>query len=519
MQQILHILWKDVRHLWKEIAMTWALLAFLTHLDSSRGGYIPDSAEGWLNLLLPLAWCYLTALCVLQDAIPGERQFWLTFPYRRDMLFCAKILFVAACIHVPYLVSNAVVLQARGFQPLQFIPDLLQKQLFLLLFLTLPSFALASIASRTAQFVALAIAIAGTAILIYGNGDFSAISSPPVPWQHPDDIRRNLALLLLTLFSAAVLLIQYRTRHTLLSRNLGLAGLLATAALYLWLPPRISATIETSLSRPLTQPVNVRALEPGSNLSPTFSSRRPNLRSISIPIAISGLPNNVSNDELHFEPLDFEIDTEDGMRFAEKASRRKGPRQNPPSVFASISSTKDHLLNYRLILTVERSIYSRIVSHPVTLKGHSVLEEHRTSTRRPLSNRVPTDLAAFGKCATSFVDAGGFQDEMLRVACESPSNFPQTHVVLTDTSTGRQWDELLGGSVTRVSYPTNTWLSPVNRLEAFFHLASRDVGQPEMHWQVPASILRHYLVEIEPQPLLGRQIVEYNLSRIELSKY
>ena len=38
MQQILHILWKDVRHLWKEIAMTWALLAFLTHLDSSRDG-------------------------------------------------------------------------------------------------------------------------------------------------------------------------------------------------------------------------------------------------------------------------------------------------------------------------------------------------------------------------------------------------------------------------------------------------------------------------------------------------
>jgi hypothetical protein len=69
------------------------------------------------------------------------------------------------------------------------------------------------------------------------------------------------------------------------------------------------------------------------------------------------------------------------------------------------------------------------------------------------------------------------------------------------------------------SYPTNTWLSPVNRREAFFHLTYRDVSQPEMHWQVPASILTHYLVEIEPQPLIGQQIVEYNLSRIELSKY
>ncbi len=518
MQPILHILWKDARHLWKEVAVTWALLAFLTHLDASRGGYTPDSAEGWLNLLLPLAWCYLTALCVLQDAIPGERQFWLTFPYRRDMLFCAKLLFVAACIHAPYLVSNAVVLEARGFHPLQFIQDLLQKQFFLLLFLTLPSLALASIARNAAQFVALAISIAGTAILVAGNGAVSAISSQPLPWQNPDDTRRNLALLLLTLFSALVLLLQYRTRRTLLSRNLGLAGVLATGAFYLWLPPRISATIESSWSRPLTQPVKLRALEPGPKLDSTFSSR-PNVKSISIPIAITGLSNNLSNDELRFEPLDFEIDTEDGIRFTEKASRRKGPRQNPPSVFALISSTKDHPLNYRLILTVERSIYSRIVSHPVTLKGHSVLEEHRTSTRLPLSNRVRTDLPAFGKCAISPVGAGRFEDEMLRVACESPGNFPQTHVVLTDTSTGRQWDELLGGSVTMASYPTNTWLSPVNRREAFFHLTYRDVSQPEMHWQVPASILTHYLFEIEPQPLIGRQIVEYNLSRIELSKY
>ena len=515
MQPILHIFWKDVSHLWKELAVTWALLAFLTQLDSGRDGYVPNSAEGWLNMLLPLAWSYLSSLCVLQDAIPGERQFWLTFPHRRNTLLGAKLLFIGACIHAPYLLSNAVVLEARGFQPLQFIGDLLRKQVFLLVVLTLPSLALASVTRSATQFIALATSIAGTAILVCGNGELSPLSSQPLPWQSPDDVRRNLALALLTLFSAAVLLLQYRDRHTRLSRILGLGGLLATGALYLWLPPRISATIETSLSRPsaLAQPVSVRALEPGPKLNANFSLQR-DVSGISIPIAMTGL---LPNDHLRFQSLDFAIDTENGVRFSGDG-HRKGLSHSHP-VLAFISATEDQSPKYNLILELERSIYSRVVSHLVTLKGHLVLEEHRSVTRLALSNRARTDLPNFGKCAVSLASEHRYQDDMLRAACESPGKLPQARGVLTDPTTGRQWDELLGGSVTRVSYPRNTWLSPVNRREVFFHLTSRDTSQPEMRWQVPASILGHYLLEIEPQPLVRRTVVEYSLSGIELSRY
>jgi hypothetical protein len=83
MPLILHIFRKDARRLWKEIAGTLALLGWLTQLDSWRGGYTPGVTEGWLNLLLPLAWGCLAALAVLQDPVPGERQFWLTLPCPR----------------------------------------------------------------------------------------------------------------------------------------------------------------------------------------------------------------------------------------------------------------------------------------------------------------------------------------------------------------------------------------------------------------------------------------------------
>jgi len=64
MHLILHICKKDVRRLWWAILATWLLLAALAQQDRWRADVIVGSAEGWLNLLLPLAWCCLIALAV-----------------------------------------------------------------------------------------------------------------------------------------------------------------------------------------------------------------------------------------------------------------------------------------------------------------------------------------------------------------------------------------------------------------------------------------------------------------------
>jgi hypothetical protein len=109
--------------------------------------------------------------------------------------------------------------------------------------------------------------------------------------------------------------------------------------------------------------------------------------------------------------------------------------------------------------------------------------------------------------------------DLFRVACESPRDLALTRTILTDTSSNRHWDGRLGDAVSNVTYPRNTWLSPMNRGESFFHLTFQDANQPGSEWQVPAEVLDHCRIEIEPQPLTGKTVVAYELPNIVLSRF
>jgi hypothetical protein len=77
---ILHVFKKDVRRLWKEIAVTLLLLADLAWMDRWRTDSTPGSAEGWLNLLLPLAWAFLIARVIHEDPLANPQGWWWTIP-------------------------------------------------------------------------------------------------------------------------------------------------------------------------------------------------------------------------------------------------------------------------------------------------------------------------------------------------------------------------------------------------------------------------------------------------------
>ena len=66
MKMLLHTLRKDVRRLWPAALLSLVLLAMLTRADRWRFDTMIGSTEGWLNLVLPLAWACLIALSVLE---------------------------------------------------------------------------------------------------------------------------------------------------------------------------------------------------------------------------------------------------------------------------------------------------------------------------------------------------------------------------------------------------------------------------------------------------------------------
>jgi len=158
-KQVLHIFRKDVRHLWPSITIVILLAIGHAVFDvESWPVYNPgtdrtNAIASLLNMLLPLSLWFLIAQLIFQEALPGDRQFWLTRPYRWGDLLAAKILFVFVFGSVPMFLSDWYILAAQRLGAFDDVPMLFLRQvLFAALFL-LPAFALATVTSGLLQFV------------------------------------------------------------------------------------------------------------------------------------------------------------------------------------------------------------------------------------------------------------------------------------------------------------------------------------------------------------------------------
>jgi hypothetical protein len=87
MRQALHIFKKDVRHLRIEIALGITLVAAFTYIEVSRALWLMDPGTDRTTLLalvvilLPISWWILIGRVVHDEALAGDRQFWITRPY------------------------------------------------------------------------------------------------------------------------------------------------------------------------------------------------------------------------------------------------------------------------------------------------------------------------------------------------------------------------------------------------------------------------------------------------------
>ena len=126
MNQVIHIFRKDVQHWWKEIAVSLTLLAVYvwsepaTWVSGAAGlsGFATRSSIAELvTELLPISWWLLVLRVVQDEALVGDRQFWVTRPYEWKKLLAAKVLFGAAFVSVPLLLAQFSLLQLAGFPP------------------------------------------------------------------------------------------------------------------------------------------------------------------------------------------------------------------------------------------------------------------------------------------------------------------------------------------------------------------------------------------------------------------
>ncbi|HSK44461.1 MAG TPA: hypothetical protein VLA83_11305 [Candidatus Binatia bacterium] len=241
MSQTIHIFRKDVRRFSWEIVLSLLLLALygwcqpaswespdaflMKHGQSGSFRYMGSMLVG---PLLILWWMVMLVRIVQEEAPAGDRQFWVTRPYRWPNLLAAKALLFMMMVNLPLFLVQVCLLAAAGFPPLHTFGRLMVLHLTLATLL-LPVGALAVIAGGRTQLSRAAIVVLIFLIIwvFAGSTGFDVVifsaGSKPTAW----DWAGRLLLIGIPL---AVILRQYALRKTAQARWILLGGALLITA-------------------------------------------------------------------------------------------------------------------------------------------------------------------------------------------------------------------------------------------------------------------------------------------------
>jgi len=299
MRQAIHIFRKDARHCWPYIAGVTAITAVhawqgSVELPDLRGNFGPDMSGVLLALLMVLAWWFAIGAAVHGESLIGDRQFWTTRPYSWKSLLAAKLLFVAAFLALPLLLSDCIILLASAYNPLELIPGLLWRQCWFAGFLVLP-FALAALTRATRE-----LALAGLVFYVVAIISITAVSSHfnrnegVVILGRPGWIS-DIAPWLLAAAAFSLAVWQYARRRTIPIRVCaialgGLAPLVIVVSLSSVAPTYPVAREDDPRYRNVTVQL---AADPGTAIPVEVDSRTKGW--VTIPVKFSGWPRDLAN--------------------------------------------------------------------------------------------------------------------------------------------------------------------------------------------------------------------------------
>lgn len=157
MSQILNIFQKDARHHWPEILVSISLLiTFVAEQPHKWTGHpygirLLNFLVKWLPGAMILIWAFLIIRLIQTESLVGDRQFWITRPYRWHKLLAAKLFSIGVFIHLPFFVSQLVLLKMARFPVLSSIPGLLFVHLLFFMAIVVPSITVGTITSGIGQ--------------------------------------------------------------------------------------------------------------------------------------------------------------------------------------------------------------------------------------------------------------------------------------------------------------------------------------------------------------------------------
>jgi len=486
MHEILVILKKDVRHLWWQIGVMLALLAAVGCLDARRAEVLPGIVESLLNLVIPLVWACLIAQAVQAEALVGDREFWMTRPYRWPRLLAANALFVVLVVHAPSFATDAAILAAHGFNPIEALPHLLEKQLLLAAGLTLPAMALAVVVSNLMQFVV------GIPVLL-GTLTLSSLFQPHFGF---DQMRFPAALALLAPAAASIVLLQYGRRRTGWARILAGATVLAAGLLIALISFSQAFALEV-------------AIHPAANVHRAMTLAAPDPRQVhgpfsrrvftELPFTVSGLPGA---DRCWLNPLFMEIAAANGVRY----------EYRPPRADFDVGTSAVEHGKVMFMLGMRHAAYDRIKDSRVTISGTAALRIYQRGQAIQLPLGATRDVPGAGRCSNKFVE-GLYDAGWLTVSCESPSrDLMSAEIDIDQESMLRLRPAIRAYGSNASPNPLVAWLSPLQR-----RVQAYQFNVPDN--RTPSEMLAGTTAVIVPQRPIGYATVAFKAADIDLREY
>lgn len=504
MSLMLHILKKDIRRLWPLAAVTWLMLAALANADRWRADWYPSPMEGWMNLLLSGAWACLAGLAVLEEPLVGDRHFWMTQPHRWQALLAAKVAFVALAIHLPSFLADIFVLSARGFPPPSYWNDLLAKQILFFGCMILPALAVAALVRNFTHFVIALFTIgAGIGILSGGFQSFPDYS------RQVNELRHDIVRFVLAGAAIAVVCTQYAWRVVRAARVTGIAGALAGAAVFTYLPVQAEYAVRSAGPRE-TPRVALRQATPDESV--LSAARRHRQHTVLLPIAIApGAPSA----RFHVPLVEIEIVAQDGTRIQSLRPTPNRPFEKIDLMAYPYAVSRDEPPKW-LVLSFSSVAWDRVKNARVRVRGSAAFEFYHPGETTILPVRGSGNAPGVGRCTVAIVD-DRFSEQLLKVFCESPRAIPATSITLRHGPSGQEWRERLNSAFTYSRGPNRIWLSPLHRGQTFFRLTDSAAAVPVSPWLVPPSYLSSARVEITPEVATGYALARFEFADVALS--
>lgn len=276
MRQAIHIFRKDIRSMRIEVGV---LLAF--------AGLYAWVGSDWSVILLEIVAVCVIARAVQTDPVPGDRQFWLTRPYRRSSLAAAKLLFALICVGIPIGMAHVMLLWRAGFSLPDSVPALLTFQVLLFLAGAIPAVALASVTSGILPFLfsTLVLAMGYLAEDLRSPGWLGMLSGTPAAagW-----VRNVIAGMVIVCAALFIILRQYRDRSTTASRVTAFAAFHLAAAIFLWLPQSVALAVQQKFSKDAALAAPVTAAPQG--LQGPYLTGRGDVARIPMAIRVDNIP-------------------------------------------------------------------------------------------------------------------------------------------------------------------------------------------------------------------------------------